>query len=76
MLEVYLCRVEYAFMRVGIMVECSHVTLGSRLPADVRIYVTSCLSIRYIHIISTQIYNQKLMYVMRGAGSRDYMISA
>ena len=24
-------RVEYAFMRVGIMVECSHVTLGSRL---------------------------------------------
>ena len=50
-----MCRVEYAFMRVGIMVECSHVTLGSRLTADAPIYVTSCLSICYIHIISTVI---------------------
>ena len=29
-----MCRVEYAFMRVAIMVECSHVRLGSMLTAD------------------------------------------
>ena len=59
-----------------VMVECSHVRLGSRLTADVWIYVASCLSICYTYYIypdtmmcnymtCTDLY-QKLMHACEG----------
>ena len=62
-----------------VMVECSHVRLGSRLTADVWIYVASCLSICYTYYIyrDTMMYNcmyrsiSQVDACMRRAGSRD-----
>ena len=64
-----------------VMVECLHVRLGSRLTADVWIYVPSCLSICYTYYIHRDTMMCNYMYrsiskvdaCMRGAGSQDYI---